>query len=202
MGQFLQGLPKMLLGSLAVVGVLLFMYISEPPVTICDVQLETVRKKLNKDFLRRSREKFGAYDSPIGKSYEYCLKSNSTGGCYDLFRRLIIFERQVRTLPTQCGDHEGVQAFRSWLIKGVVLMSKIAWGEEPPKTLYEKKGWLEEDQVALFCRMKREYGRLYGKAAWNKLRDGALQQLPQAKSLTRKDLWEKSLFSLPCRGYL
>ena len=192
----------MFLGGLVVVGVLIFMYLSEPPITICDIQLETVRKKLNKDFLRRNREKFGAHDSPVGKSYDYCLQSNSTGGCYDLFRRLIIFERQLRTLPAQCGSHEGVQAFQSWLVKGISLMARIAWGEKPPETIYEKKGWLEEDQLALFCRMKREYKRLYGKSEWGRLRDGTLMKLPGAESLTRKDKWEKSIFSFPCRGFL
>lgn len=211
----IQRIPKLLLGTLALFATLIFMVFNDPPTTVCDIQMKAVNEKLSgyfftnsdmgtigEDGLVRGGSRQGSYKRGIMDAFGFCLKTNSPGGCYDMFQRLDYFEKQIRTIPSQCGTHPSTASVKSALEKGVKLLVQIAWGEKPPETLYEKTAWLDLADVALFCRLAREHKRIYGEQAWGLFRESIMTTFPESEKLTRKEKWDKSLFSYPCQKVL
>ena len=200
MGQILQRIPKLLLGAIVIVAVLLFMVFNDPPTTLCDIQMEVVNKRLASHFYTNKKE--GTYNKSVKNAFDFCMESNSPGGCYDMFSRMMYLEKQVLTIPSKCGGHTSTENVRNALEKGLKLIVRIAWGDGPPESSYEKKAWLQPPDLALYCRLKREHQRLMGKKRWKLFRETVMAGLPEAKTLSRKVRWEKSLFSFPCKGML
>lgn len=212
--QFIQRVPKLLLGTIIIVGTLFFLIYNDPPKTVCDIQMEVVNKNLvGKFYTNKGSGKvnaegqliggsaLGSYQKGVGSAFDFCMKTNSAGGCYDMFSRLYYLEKQTKTIPKECGDHSSTTSIRDAVRKGIKLLVTIAWGETPPETAYEKVSWLDTSDIALFCKLQAQHQRLYG-ASWKQFRESVIMSLPEAKKLTRKERWEKSLFSYPCRQLL
>ena len=193
-------LPKLLLGTFAVLATMVFLYFNDPPKTLCDVQMEAVNKSLSVGFF--SKKGPIKFQQGVMDAFNFCMEANSPGGCYDIFERLRFFEKQVRTIPSSCGGHKSVEKMLKALEKGIKLIVQIGWGEAPPETLFEKRAWMTNADLGLFCRMKREHIRLFGKKRWMAFREHVMAGLPEAQTMSRKQRWEKSLFSFPCKGYL
>lgn len=191
-------MPQLLLGFIVILIVMGITVYRDPPTTQCDIQLEQVKNRLKKGFYRTYDR--GKFESGIPRAFKKCLQTNSPGGCLDLFKRLDFFEEQVRTVPTHCGPSEPAQFVRKGLIKALRLMAQIGWGEKPPVNKYNTTAWLETTDLGLFCRMKRQFVRLYGKNTWKAFAWSVIPKLPEATTLEKRDQWNKSLFSYPCKG--
>ena len=194
----IQQIPQLLLGFIVILAVLLITVYRDPPTTLCDVQMKNVRKQLVKGFYKSDDR--GKFKTGIGDSYNKCIETNSPGGCFDVFKRFDFFEEQVRTTPTECGQHPSANFVKNSLMKGLKLLAMIGWGEKPPINKYNKAAWLDTSDLGLFCRMKRQMIRLYGKNTWKAFAWSTIAGLPESKTLPRKDQWGKSLFSFPCKG--
>lgn len=195
----LQAIPKLLLGFIVICGVLIFMYFKNPPTTLCDIQMEEVNARLVKGFFQVDERGTG-FEAGIMTAFEKCLESNSPGGCHDMFQRFDYLEGLVKTIPTECGSHVSTQSIANFLAKGLRLLGKIAWGDEKPINKYNKTSWLDTADLGMFCRLKRQYQRLYGKEAWDQFLAGFLPTLPSTDPLTMNERFELSLFSYPCGG--
>ena len=209
------GIPKLLLGAIVIVLTLAVIIYNDPPTTLCDIQMQAVNKKLaGKFFSTKSVGRVsddstvigastsGTYQKGVMSAFNFCIETNSPGGCYDIFNRLNYLEKQVRTIPNTCGEHSSTQKVRKALEKGIRLIVKVAWGEKPPENAYEKKAWLDINDIALYCRLKNQHQRIYGKKNWALFRDQVMGGLPEAKTMKRKDIWKKSLLSYKCRRVL
>ncbi len=194
-----QSLPNLLLGFMVICGVLVVMYFNDPPKTVCDIQMEEVDARLVKGFFQVDERGTG-FEKGVQTAFQKCLESNSPGGCYDMFQRLDYLEGLVKTIPTNCGDHGSTQKVKGFLEKGMRLLAKIAWGEEKPINKYNKVNWLDTADLGLFCRLKRQYQRLYGRENWRVFLEKFLPTLPGADKLQRKEIWELCLFTYPCKG--
>lgn len=191
-------MPKLLLGFILIVLTIVVLYINDPPKTICDMQMESVMEQLNKGFF--AKRETGLYGQSIESALKFCLKSNSSGGCRDMFSRLSFFEKRVKSIPTECGNDSATAVVHKALRRGLRLLAEIAWGEKPPASKFDKTAWLETNDIGLFCRLKAQYQRLYGDEQWRDLAWSTIGNLPGMDTLSKKDLWERSLFSYPCAG--
>ena len=142
-------LPQLLIGFVVVLATLVFLYFNDPPTSLCDVQMEAINELLADGFY--SDESYGSYGRSVKSAKNFCITSNSPGGCHDLFSRLIYFEKQIRTLPTKCGAHEAAAPLRPIIEKSVKLFAAIAWGEEPPADKFNKTAWLDPSDLGIFC---------------------------------------------------
>ena len=194
-----QQIPKLLLGFIVLVLVLVGLYFNSPPTTVCDIQMEEVSKRLAKGFFSKD-SRGGGFEQGIMNAFNNCLQSNSPGGCHDMFARFDYLEGIVKSVPTECGTHSSTGDILGFLEKGLRLFTMIAWGDQPPRDRYNKTSWLDTADLGLFCRLKRQHQRLYGRQAWDQFLNNFLPRLPGADSLSKKELWEKCLFSYPCKG--
>ena len=197
----IQSLPSLLLGSIVICLVLIALYFIQPPITFCDIQMEAINETLKKGFY--TDDKRGKYGKSVNHAFKHCLKSNSSGGCYDIFSRFKFFEKQIRTLPEECGPSPASSSIKKALKKALRLFAKIAWGDKPPENRYSKLSWLDTSDVGLYCQMKRHYRRLYGDEEWKIFSWSVIPTLPEVKSFknNKKEMWNRSIFSVNCRKF-
>ena len=197
----IQNLPKLLLGLIIVIITLIALHYLKPPKTLCDIQMEAIQESLSKGFYVDDRS--GSFRKFIGDAFQFCLKSNSPGGCYDMFNRFRFFEKQVRTLPEKCGSSEVSLPIKNALEKSLRLFAKISWGGSPPQNKYSKLSWLDSADIGLYCRLKRQYQRLYGKETWKAFTWSVIAGLSKIETLrkNKKEAWEKSIFSQNCKSF-
>jgi len=202
---FLYQLPKTMIASLAIILGTILVVLNDPPHSICDTQVESFKKR-QKNFLGKTvanefRE--GQQTSKDVHLRDLCKRTNSQGGCFELFYQtkavLDILEGVSRECTEEVGSLSGVKRL---LWKNLSLTVKLAWGENPPTTSYEKLNWLTLDDVNVYCRTKMVTMRLYGNESWAAFREKMLVVLPGAKDLSRDDLWQLSIFSENCQKYL
>ena len=120
-----------------------------------------------------------------------------------MFKRLHFFEKQIRTLPEKCGASEATLPIKKALEKALRLFAKIGWGGSPPENRYNKKAWLDNEDIGLYCRLKKQYQRLYGKNTWNIFAWSVIANLPKIETLkkNKREIWNRTLFSQNCKGF-
>ena len=190
--------PKLLLGFVVLLITLIVLLVRDPPTSICDIQMQQINAQLARGFFENKKQ--GSFGAGVMQAFDFCVQTNSPGACFDIFSRLKIYEKTIRSLPQQCGGHPSALSVRKALQKALKLFVRIAWGASGPESRYKKEAWLEADDLGLFCRMKRQYSRLYGRETWKAFAWSLIPRLPEAKKMTKKDMWEKSLFSYQCHG--
>ncbi len=196
---YIQRMPKLLLGFLVLLGVLAVLVYRDPPKTVCDIQMNEVNKRLADGFFVNDT-RGGGFEKGVMTAFNNCLNSNAPGGCHEMFSRLDYLEELIKTIPAECGSHPSTAAVKGFVAKGLRLFGMIAWGEAKPINKYNKTSWLDTSDLGLYCRLKRQYQRLYGQEAWRQFVWGFLPGLPEAKTLQRKEIWDLGLFSYPCKG--
>ncbi len=215
----IQQLPPLLLGFIVIVVALIAFRFYDPPKTLCDVQVEAVQKRLINGFYRslgnnrysqaaaleeaqRKADDFSrsSLETSVLEAFNFCLRSNSPGGCFDMFSRLDFFEKQIRTIPTECGESPATESLRKASEKALGLFLRLAWGDDAPNNKYNITSWLDTQDLGIYCRLKRQYVRLFGKEQLNSLAWSQIPLLPGAKDITRKQMGERSLMSYPCTG--
>lgn len=193
-----QQMPKLMMGFLMIIASIVGLYYYDPPKTICDLQMEAVMAQLKRGFF--SNKTTGSFGQGIDAALKFCMKTNSSGGCNDMFNRLNYFEKQVKSVPTECGGDPATAVVHDALRRGIRLIAEIAWGDKPPESKFNRTSWLENNDIALFCRLKTQYQRLYGEDKWQGVAWSTIANLPGVDTLTKRELWDRSLFSYPCSG--
>lgn len=201
--RWLATLSRRTLAALAIGGGILFIIMTSPPRTVCDSQIDHIREQ-QKGFLFADKSPKGQA-KPIGiKSMtEYCRQGRGPGACYELFARIRSLTRDLELVPQECAEDVGaVSEVKGAIKSSLSLITQLAWGEKAPGSLVEKLAWMDVADVALFCGLKRQAIRLYGDSFWESMREQLMKDLPGAKDLPRKDVWEKSIVSEDCQRFL
>ncbi len=194
---WLTKLPKTLIGLIGVIGGLIVFMMMDPPANVCHVQAELFSDS-QKDFLTPKKQ--GNITIPSGyETYNNeCRKTNSSGGCLPLFEGLLGLHRELSVVPDGCGGNL-ISMTPQVLSDSIELLTRLAWGDHPPTRQAMKYGWLDRQELALYCGLKGEFTRLYGNSRWESLREKLLASMPAAENLTRDQVWERSLLSHTCK---
>ncbi|HMN66903.1 MAG TPA: hypothetical protein PKC28_00030, partial [Bdellovibrionales bacterium] len=109
MDKFLANAPKSTLAFIAVVGGILLIVFSQPPASICDSQIEVIKK--SQDAFLYKDPKYPKAKTLKTTRYEYlrdhCKTTNSPGGCYELFQEMKVLLQDLNTLPEECAAAAG-----------------------------------------------------------------------------------------------
>lgn len=200
----LSRLPKPLLATLAIFVGILFFILNDPPKTLCDQQLEDF-KKSQKEFLYKvvaNEFREGDKTSRDVQLSDMCKRTNSPGGCYELFYQVKQALQGIEGLNHECRQPVAeLPAVKRLVWSTLDLMVNIAWSEKPPANYNERLNWLSVDDLFVFCRLKLWALLLYNSEPWESFREKTLNQLPGSQQLSRTDKWQLSLFSLNCQNY-
>lgn len=200
MKAWLQSIPKFIVGPAAVILGIIYFVVQDPPKTICDEQFE-IFKKENSRYLYSYEKNSITVPPGIKRDLEACRAGNSPGGCFDWLEGLKKMIHGTRNIPDECGARiQELDPLKQWLDQSVFLFSQISWNS----TITVRDGlfnWLEDDDMAMYCRLKDEYIRLLGKDAWRQLENLLGMQLMKLKKTNKKETWERTILSHHCRLY-
>lgn len=222
MDKFINSLPKPVLaiGAIAI-GIVVFMLIS-PPHTVCDTQAETLKESL-KGVLFPNVVNKKKIPATLARTKEACQLGNSPGSCYEYFSDLKRIADEVAKASTQCTQQlYNLPEVAAAMNDGIELMVRLAWGTQPPDVGFARFGWMQEAEIATFCRLKSLYLRAHGETAWTAVRGKIFAKLPgeppkmgaddpslmmaepkrAVAIMSEKDIWDRSLFSVRCESFL
>ena len=211
MNSFFASIPKLAIGPIVVVVMILYFIYDDPPKTVCDLQVE-IFKKENQSYLYGSAKKGVSFSPEYQRQLALCHQQNSPGACFDWMEGIKKTIRSSHNIPDVCsadqlsfgrrlkqmtGSEDGLGAFKKWLSVSLFTYSQISWndGAVVRQGLYN---WLDQEDVLAFCQLRREYIRLYGKEAYTQLQNGLHAQLIKLKSKTPKEAWERTVLSYNC----
>lgn len=220
MDDFLNSLPKPVLvfGAL-VIGIVVIMLLN-PPRTACDTQVESF-KEAQRGNLFVIKDKKTTVPATISRAKEACQLGNSAGACYEYFQSLRSVAEGISKSPQECAAQLfGINEAKAALNDGVELMVRLAWGLKPPEPTLERFGWMQESELAIFCRIRNAYVRANGEQGWIELRRRVFNKLPGEEvppalepdqiavepkkaviMMTEENIWNRSLFSVRCESF-
>ncbi|MEK2644509.1 hypothetical protein [Bdellovibrio sp. BCCA] len=220
MENFINSLPKPVLAILAIIiGIFVFMLIN-PPHTVCDTQASTFKETQAGNIFPTVVKK-NKIPPAIVRAKEACQLGNSAGSCYEYFMVLKKVADDVGKASSECtAQLYNITEVKSALNDGIELMARLAWGIKPPEPGLERFGWMQEAEIAVFCRLKSVYLRANGEEAWAALRKKVAAKLPgeevpfssdpaqatvepkkATEMLAEQDIWNRSLFSVRCEAF-
>lgn len=198
MDRWLMVLPRWAIAFVVIAAGIAFIIFSNPPVSVCDQQV-ALFKDSQKRFLYLDK---GQDTLEFDQLRDRCITTNAPGGCLLWLDRL---KRMVDDIEQGASDCEVTVANTSpvpkVLFESLEWLVVIAWGEKPPVNFYEKAGWLDSPDLALFCRMKLLAQRVFAPSRWTDFQEKMFKELPGAKDLNRNEVWDLMLLSLNCTGY-
>lgn len=201
--QWIRTLSKGTLAALVIGIGILFIIFSDPPRTVCDSQLDAVKKQQASFLFPDQMDKKDPKGTSFKALYTYCKNSPGPGACYELFAKLRLLVRDLNSVPNECTSSlAGESAIQMALWMPIKLMVESAWGTKPPEGLVEKLCWLDSSDIGLFCNLSSWIVRIYGQPAWEGYRESLFKDLPGAASLGRKEAWERMLLSVDCPKYM
>lgn len=201
MDRFLNMLPKNVLAVLAIGGGILFIVLSQPPHSVCDSQMEAIKKSQER-FLYKDPKSKKITTTKYERLRDQCKIGNNPGGCYEYFQELKTMLHDLGTLTGECASRVSNETeFKKALWESMELVIQLAWGEKPPTSYNAKFGWLETADISLYCQLKNRILMVFGEEEWNRFREKTSVALPGAQPMSRNQLWDMSLFSENCARY-
>jgi hypothetical protein len=202
MDQLLGALPKTFIAVVVMVLALLVFRQIQPPKTICDAQLERFHESQQKFLFDRIRVGETVLPSLAKKMFDDCSDNNSPGGCFEYFEMLKKMLIDLSNIPEQCAEPTGeVTEVSTWVWKSMKLMVQMAWGEKAPASYLQRNGWFDSSELTLFCSLRKQSIRIYGNEKFAEWQEGMLKSMPQAETLTREQVWPRSILSTSCDVY-
>lgn len=203
MDQVIASLPKAFVAIVVLSLGLFFLRQVQPPVTICDAQMEIFKDSQKKFLYPQESENSAIKKSSLAaKLFEQCSNDNRPGGCFEFFENLKKMTIDLGNIPEQCIEAAGGQdEIRTWLWKPLRLMVQMAWGSRAPASYLQKNGWFDSSEITLFCSLRRHAKRLYGAEEFAQWQEGLLKELPDADKMNREAVWQRNLLSTSCDLY-
>ncbi len=219
--------PILVIGVL-VIALAVIIY-SNPLKDECEVRtnifLKEMRGIINSVRVKKNKTQF----AQIIFLKDRCKDANSIGGCEDYFNALRKLTQALAVFPQHCQEEfaKENEAIVKHIYDGIQILALVAWGEKPPGGATERLGWLNEEHVKTFCRLKKTYLNLTSDEDSDVLRDRVYLQYPNAwpesipdeskkpenrpkalktpanpsGSLDKAGIFERSLFSMRCDLY-
>lgn len=220
MEQFFKSLPKPVLAVIVILGAIVFLYVSDPPHTVCDTQAVVLKENLAGKLFPRVEKKV-KLPPALERAKESCQLGNSSGSCYEYFSILRQIAVEITTASSTCTEElYRIKEAKSAIDDGLELMIRLAWGSAPPENDFVRLGWLTESDVGVYCRLRNVYIRANGEASWVSFRKKIYAKLPGETMIvfsdpsitpppfkkapevfSEEEIWSKSLVSSRCDGY-
>lgn len=220
MESFINSLPKPVLALLVIlIGIFAFM-IMTPPHTICDTQESALREAQAGNIFTTVVNK-KKIPPVLARAKEACQLGNSAGSCYEYFLVLKKVAEDVAKSSSECTNQLfNINEVKTAFSDGLELMVRLAWGVKPPEPGLEKFGWLQEAEIAAFCKLKSIFLRANDEEAWAAFRKRVAAKLPGEEDkaasdptqatvepkkatavLSEEEIWNRSLFSVRCEAF-
>lgn len=181
---------------------IVFIILSDPPRTLCDTQIDFFKSQQSGILFKSTDAKEKTAKVPLNKMMGYCKAGNGPGACYETFATIKKVLSNLKDIPLECSEQvANVEEITKMLWSTVDFMVTTSWGSKPPDSYLERAGWFDTADLALFCQLKEQITNILGQSKWDVFQERLLQSLPEANTLKRNVVWQKSILSEDCRKY-
>lgn len=174
-------------------GVGLFFW-DNPMTTLCDAQIQGFVNDQNGKLFPRAVRVLNPLtgsiysDNILKRTRAQCIGSVKGMGCYTYFKIVDDVLVDLRKLDNECLQEISkfpviTHLFNQYL----TTMTRLAWGERPPRSKSEQKNWLTDREIKTFCEVKTFYTNNYNDLAWNQLVSSALSNLVEDPNKVRHE---------------
>jgi hypothetical protein len=194
-------LPKGLLAFAALLVGFVLIMLNDPPKSSCDAQIEIFRTAQNNFLFKQTKNDIDRTPD-IAEMTEACRSANAPGGCHELFSNLLEMTKDLQSIPNSCSSTAGkIDEVESALTGSLKLMVQLAWGDHPPIGYNQRQGWLNTSDVALYCALKERTVAIYGQETFGEIQEALMKDLPLANTMSRDQVWERTILSNRCDAY-
>jgi len=199
MGQFFASLPRKILATVVIVVGTIVIIALNPPTTVCDAQFKVFVKSQVKNLFNDPSRINQPQKVVFGYAMDRCKETNTPGGCHGFFESLSSITRDLKNIPRNCVEDFSKRAVIEKVIwKSLELITRLAWGENPPGTYRDAAGWLSPPDLAIFCGLKDVVISFYGIGRYGEFSKAVGVDLPGAKELGYKETWTRMILSYNC----
>ena len=139
-------------------------------------------------------------DSEFMEQANRCRETNSPGGCLELFQNSRRILERLKSVPDEClAVSFQKPKIRQALTEVTRLMVLIAWHNYTP---LERYGWLQTNDLHLYCGIQATMMKAGGDGAWDNFREQLLKEMPNSSTMTREQIRNRSLLAFKCRSVL
>jgi len=176
-------IPKPLLVAVVLlIGVALLPFLNEPH-SVCQSQLQVLAES-QAGFIYPKIEKKVKIPPTYDRAYRSCLNSrvaNTAGGCAEYFEIIARLTRDLNSIGNECGEFVAKdEPITKALTQSLRLFVEIAWGDPPQDEKADFRlatSWLEMTDLAVFCSLKDQWIRFFGKESWQIQRQNIQMEL-------------------------
>lgn len=110
------------------------------------------------------------FENILVKNRNRCVESINGAGCYAYFKTIQDVLNDFKKLKKNCLMELSQKPIMQKLFSDYLsTMSRLAWGETPPKSERNKSGWLMDSELKTFCQVKKYYNLFYPPSLWESL---------------------------------
>lgn len=193
--EILKKIPRgVLVAGVLVIAAALIMY-NEPPKDACDAQIAVFLDSQ----AGRLRSLRGKVNSLWTRTASYCQKNKTLGSCAEFHETVKLALVDIQNSPPECTARLIAQDWvRKFVLDSMTLMTQIAWGDNYPEVGPTMYGWMEKNELAIFCKLEFNAQRVLNDEEWEAFVRKAISHLPHAKELKFDDAFGRSLFGVRC----
>ena len=197
-------LPRSLLVTLLLSGGIAYIVLNDPPHSFCDTQTERFQFRQKGVFIKDPGDKIHAKPL-IGRLIDTCWETNAPGGCYEYFSYLKRLLDDFFLVSEGClSQVSGIKEVKEHLFEGVRMMTLLAWREKALSGKISRLNWLNRMDMSLFCSLKANVSRFYGRKALLDFEKKLLAELPVSEKYSSASpgrLRDSSILSENCAEY-
>jgi hypothetical protein len=173
-----------------IVGLVVIIY-KNPPHTPCTSQID--------DYGTAVLKMAGPFKSKLDE----CTSHPDAGGCVGFFEVVDRYEEKFNDVSLQCKPElSGSPVYVKWISLAMEMYVRLAWGTATPPSSAVRNGWLEANQVAQFCRLRRNLETVFGQDAWGQFVKDIMPTLPgEPDSVSHfgfNEVWTRTLMADTC----
>ena len=226
----IQKIPRPVLVVGVLVLALIFIVSQNPLQDGCDVQVANFNRSVRGILVGFKTKKKLTQFAQIENFKNLCREGNSAGSCENYYEALKKITSGFKMVDIKCVPKlvENFENLSKVISNGIQVMALNAWGEVPPSGVSERLGWLSENDIYTFCRLKSQYISLTSDEEYRALRAKTYAEFPDAwpekisiedratfsrpralksalnstGTLIEDEVFKRSLFSLRCDLYL
>ncbi len=165
----LNRIPKPLLVALVLLAGVAIIPLLSSPHSVCQSQLENFQES-QAGFIYSKTEKKTKIPPRYDRAFSNCYSSNignTPGACAEYFDLLRGMLRDLQNISNECGEQvKGNERLMKAMTQSLKVFTEIAWGDPPPEENAEftlATSWLEPADLSIFCSIKNEWVRFFGK---------------------------------------
>lgn len=229
MENFFRTVPPTVLALLILAGAIVLFIVANPMHTLCDTQGEVLQEAQKGNLfasqvaiVKEGVTRKEKVPPRIVAAKQSCQVGNSAGSCYEYFTILKSIAVDIGKVSSECyAQMFELPDVQKALTDGVEVMARIAWGPEPPALWWNRKGWLQDSELAVFCRIKNIYIRAHGQEGWDELRKSVFSKFPgeppvpktdpnqsvaepkkAVQVMNEQEIMSRSIFAVRCESFL